>query len=223
MTLIDFEDAVDASHLDPNATHAVYYADGAFANRAAVAARCPHAKLYAITVHGLTGPGIFACDSETGDLTVPETEAWVAEQVRLGVRLICVYANLNRWLNEGLKAALDKYGHRIRRWVADWNNVPQIPSWADADQFFSDASVDKDVAVATFFGDDQPAPAGPTGKANAAVQIDFHTWRWIVHKLPGTFRGAPPGRWASAEVQINVDTGEWRIRQMPFNAKPLGG
>jgi hypothetical protein len=158
MSNIFFQDAVTASNLPSNATHAVYYADGTYANRSAVAARCPHAKLYGITVWGQTGPGIFACDSETGDMDVAQTVAWVAEQVRLGVQLICVYANLNRWLNEGLKAQLDHYGSRIKRWVADYNNVAQIQPWADAEQYSDPGPVDLNVALANFFGDTPPAP-----------------------------------------------------------------
>lgn len=157
--LIDFQDAVTAANLDPNQKHAVFYADGPFANRTAVAAHCPQAKLYGITTWGQTGQGIFACDSETLDLTVPQTIAWVAEQVRLGVKLICVYANLNRWINEGLLAALAKYKGRIRRWVAHYTNVRQIEPWADAEQYANPGPIDRNVALANFFGDATPVPS----------------------------------------------------------------
>lgn len=155
--VIDFKDAVNPAALDPNARYAVFYIDGAFANEAAVRARCPHAKLFAITTQGRTGRGIFACDSELGDLTVAQTEAWVAEQIRLGVELIAVYANLDRWLHQGLRAALSKYGSRIKRWVADWNGNPNsLPWWADADQYDSLPDVDLDAARATFFAGVKP-------------------------------------------------------------------
>jgi len=156
--LIDFQDAVTATNLDPNQTHAVYYADGRFANRQAVAAQCPKAKLFGITVSGLTGQGIFACDSETGDMDVPSTVAWVAEQVSLGVELICVYANLDRWVNGGLLAALAKYGSRIKRWVAHYDNVRTIEPWADAEQYADPGPIDRNVALANFFGDVKPVP-----------------------------------------------------------------
>jgi len=81
--LISFKDAVNASVLDPAATSAVYYCDGTYENEADVHAHCPHAKLYAITTRGATGPNVFACDSETYDLTIEQTEAWVAAQIRL--------------------------------------------------------------------------------------------------------------------------------------------
>src|ERR1700733_2688650 len=132
--LINFKDAVNASILDQTASHAVFYMDGDFENEAAVRAQCPHAKLYAITVRGATGHGIFACDSETGDLDIPQTEAWTAAQVALNVSPIVDYANQDRWLNLGLLAALAHYGERIERWDADYDGSAVIPSWASAKQ-----------------------------------------------------------------------------------------
>lgn len=159
--LIDFQDAVTASHLDPTQRHAVYYVDGAFANRDAVAAQCPHAKLYGITVFGATGLGIFACDSENGDLDIPSTLRWVAEQIALGAKLLCVYANFDRWVNLGLLAAIEalekRFGVKVRKWVADYDNVrSNMEPWADADQYAT-GSVDRNVALANFFGDTPPA------------------------------------------------------------------
>lgn len=159
LSQIVFQDAVTAKNLNPNQTHAVFYADGRYANHWAVAQACPHAKLYGITVTGLTGPGVFACDCEPGDLTPAQAEAWAAEQIRLGVKLVCVYASLDTWLSQGLKVALAKYGSRIKRWVADFNNVAQIQPWADAEQYADPGPVDLNVALATFFGDAPPAPA----------------------------------------------------------------
>lgn len=161
--LINFEDAVTAANLDPNQAYAVYYEDGAYANRDAVAARCPHAKLFAITVHGATGPGIFCLDSENGDMDTgardvfPQTEAWVAEQVRLNVSPIVVYANEDRWLNLGLLGRLAHYGNRIERWDANFDGNATLPSWADAKQYLS-GGVDRNVALAGFFGNATPAP-----------------------------------------------------------------
>ena len=155
--LINFKDAVNASVLDPNATVAVFYCDGLFENEAAVRARCPHARLYAITTQGATGKGIFACDSETGDLTIAETVAWVGEQVRLGASPIVVYADADRWLNLGLLSDLAHYGNRIERWDANYDGSPNIPKWASAKQYAT-GSVDLDVARADFFRD---APSRP--------------------------------------------------------------
>jgi hypothetical protein len=217
MTLIDFQDAVTARNLDPNQAHAVYYADGLYANHTAVAARCPHAKLYGITVFGRLGKDIFACDCETGDLTVPQAVAWVAAQVRLGVPLICVYANLSRWKNEGLLAALEHYGHRIKRWVADYNNVPQIPSWADADQFAGGITspVDRNVALENFFGGVVPAfTPHSKGRARFEGTVDLASGKVLsVHGLPGVgVHFAGPSK--LLEVRLHVKVGEgggsWR-------------
>lgn len=166
--LISFEDAVTASNLDPNQKYAVYYADGRYANRAAVAAQCPQAKLFGITVGGLTGPTIFACDSETGDLDVPQTLRWVENQIQLGVKLICVYANLDRFLNLGLLAGVEtlerKYGVKVRKWLAHYTGNPVLEyPWVDAEQYADPGPVDLNVALATFFGDLPPTPTPPEG------------------------------------------------------------
>jgi hypothetical protein len=215
LSLISFDDAVTAANLNPNQLFAVYYADGRFANHTAVAARCPRARLYGITVHGLTGKGIFAADCESGDLTPAQAEAWVAQQVKLGVDPICVYANLNTWENLGLLNALAKYGHRIKRWVAHYNNVAQIPSWADADQFADPGPVDHNVALANFF---QPAPPAhkadsPHGTARAVIAVDLATGKLkSVHGLPGFgvhFGGPARQLDVNLKLEVGKGGGQW--------------
>jgi hypothetical protein len=228
--LISFQDAVTASNLDPSQKFAVYYADGRYANRTAVAQRCPHAKLFGITVGGLTGKTIFACDSETGDLTVPSTIRWVESQIALRVPLICVYANSNRWLNEGLLAdvqALErKHGVHVKKWVADFDNVPVIPAWADAKQFADPGPIDRNVALADFFGPllpkPEPAvhwysaevqisvPANSSGTARFHGTVDLKNGTWTVGGLPGVVHWSGPGG------------GKWRVKGMPLDSEPLG-
>lgn len=227
MLLIDFKDAVNASVLDPGASHAVFYCDGSFQNEAQVRAQCPHARLYAITVFGRTGPGIFACDSETGDMNVDQTVAWVEEQIRLNVPLIVVYANLNRWLNEGLLARLAKYQHRIKRWVALYDFKRHIQPWADAEQW-ADGSVDRNVALANFFGNAPSMPPTPhtTGVLHFTGTFDPVSGQWAIHGAPGQkVHFAGPDKWASAEVQVKVGHGggQWRARGIRVNSGPLGG
>lgn len=166
--LIEFQDAVTASNLDPGQSHAVYYMDGSFANRDAVAAQCPHALLFGITVFGMTGHEVFACDSEAGDMGIDQTVSWVKQQVALGVDPIAVYANQDRWLNQGLLTKLSAYGNRIKRWVAHYDNVAVIPPWADCKQYVSLGTVDVNVARPDFFG---AVPTPPNQEDIVAIAV----------------------------------------------------
>ena len=214
--LIDFKDAVNAENLDPSATVAVYYADGPEANEAAVRARCPHARLFGITTLGQTGKGIFACDSETGDLTVAQTEQWVVEQIALGVDPLAVYANENRWINLGLLAALARYGKRIKRWDADWTGEPaSMPEWADADQYLGGNVVDLDVARAEFFEPSiAPKPATPHGTVRFEGTADMDGKVLTIRGLPDSdahFAGAE--RWVDltgAQLNTGAHGPHWR-------------
>lgn len=183
--LINFKDAVNASVLNPAATEAVYYIDGRYQNEVAVRRQCPHATLHAITVTGETGTHIFACDSETGDLPIPKTVAWVAEQVKLDAYPIVVYANQDRWLNLGLLKELAHYGDRIERWDADYDGSAVVPAWASAHQYLS-GNVDLDVARANFFA---PRPAPKPKPATGTVRVELSHelgGGWEHHQLPGT-------------------------------------
>lgn len=158
MTVISFDDAVTAGNL-PGQRYSVYYADGRYANETAVRAREPQGKLYGITVHGLTGPKIAICDCESGDMSVAEAVAWVAEQVRLNVALIIVYASQDTWVNGALWDALAKYGARIKRWQAHYDGVAQVPAGFDAKQYADPGPVDHNVALPSFFEPlDKPSP-----------------------------------------------------------------
>lgn len=226
--LINFDDAVTASNLNPAQEFAVYYCDGLYANRAAVAARCPKAKLFGITVFGRTGKGIFACDCETGDLTPAQAEHWAAAQIALGVELICVYASYDVWVNQGLLAAIQaleqQHNVHVRKWVADYNGVASlVASWADADQYADPGPVDHNVAVANFFG--TATPASTTGLLRFAGTFDADNGHWAVQGEPGQnvhFGG--PNREAAAEIEVREGQGggQWRIAGLPFNSGPLG-
>jgi hypothetical protein len=224
MLLINFRDAVDASVLNPDATDAVFYCDGPCENRDAVAARCPHARLFAITTLGATGHGIFACDSETGDLTVAQTENWVAVQHALGVHPIVPYANQDRWLNLGLLAALAKYGDSIERWDADYDGIAAVPSWASAKQYAT-GDVDLDVARADFFTGAEPVPPavhqwsaelqvsvpeGSSGTLRFHGALVLKDGEWTAGGLPGVVKWSGPGG------------GQWRIRGLELDSPPLG-
>lgn len=220
--LINFKDAVNASGLDPNATEAVYYMDGKFANEAEVRARCPHARLHAITTQGANGLHIFALDCETGNLGTTSSEllivkavAWVEEQIRLEADPIVVYANQNLWLVLGLLEALARFGSRIERWDADFDGKPEIPAWASAKQY-ADGRVDLDIARAAFFGDH----AG--GVARIEATYDLGSGHWTARNQAARVQLAQRDQWASVELQYNRHTGHIRLRPLPFDAKPLG-
>jgi hypothetical protein len=212
-------DAVNAAAIPADARYAAYYVDGSWPNEAAVRARVPHATLLSITTRGGNADCV---DSEVGDLDVASTERWVAERLSAGHHRPCVYANLDRWENQGLRAALAKYGSNIRRWVADWDNRADVPSGFDAHQF-STGNVDTSVCLDNFFVA-APAPVKhPAGIANFEGSLHLKDGSWHVRGIPGTFRGAPPSEWWSAELQVNTESGHWRIRGLSKNAKPLGG
>lgn len=199
---LSFDDAVTAGYLPSNEEFGVYYCDGLYANYNAVRRRLPHATLFAITVRGRTGKGVFACDCELGDLTPAEAEAWVAEQIKLGVELICVYASADTWANKGLWVALEKYGTRIKRWCADYNGVKSTTVvyegktyQFDAHQYNSDPRLDYDVATGTFFKNPPkakvvkpPKPKVNTGSMKFTGAVNFNadgTAQLEIHKLAG--------------------------------------
>jgi hypothetical protein len=83
------------------------------------------------------------------------------------VKLIVVYANLDRFINGGLLARLEalekKYGVKIRKWLAHYTGNPVLEyPWVDAEQYADPGPVDHNVALANFFGDEAPAPAPAT-------------------------------------------------------------
>ena len=223
--MIYFDDSTNAGNL-PDQEYGVYYVDGLYANEAKVRARLPKAKLYGITVFGKTGKDIFACDCEKGDMTIDKAASWVEEQIRLGVDLIAVYADLSTW-NTGLREKLAVHGNRIKRWVADYDGVKEVPAGFDAKQYQGGVTqkVDSNVANPDFFTPYKPPVVKPSGVARFSGTVDLANGVWTIKGELGTdvhFTG--PRKAYSAEVQVDAGTGggEWRIKGLPANAKPLG-
>lgn len=210
--MISFDDATTASNLPSGQLWAVFYTDGEFANETEVKARLPHAKAYAgITVLPRTGPANNFADCELGDLSVAQTEAWVVEQIGLDIRLLGVYANLSRWAG-GLYDALAKYGLRIKRWAAAYDQEPSLTLTYQGRSFTFDAHqwaggvsvpVDRNVADDGFFTPWKP-PAKPSGIVNFKGSYNIDTDRYTIKKIKGTAKYAGPASTKEATVKIQI-------------------
>jgi hypothetical protein len=153
---ITFDDSVNALALPQKQDHAVYYADGHYANFEAVKARLPHSDYHGITVEGVRSTKIACVDCETGDVTPEAAIAWADWEVDHDSPLVIVYANYSTWTSY-LLGPLAKHGKRIKRWVAAYDDSPEVPEGFDAHQWAGDVPgangglVDKNVAVFDFF------------------------------------------------------------------------
>lgn len=225
MGLLTMFDAVTVDNIPVTARYVALYADGQFNNLAAGRAHCPHAEVLTITViPANTGE---CCDCEVGDLTVAQAETWVVERLAAGVYRPCVYADADRWENQGLASALAGYGSRIRRWVAAYPGTgANVPVGYDAHQYAT-GELDTSVCLADFF-DGPPSPPPVVKQASAEVQVSLPegttgtlramlTLRatgsggaWTVHEMPGVVHWSGGGG------------GKWRVRGMDWNAPPLG-
>lgn len=155
MTLTMY-DAVNVAAIPAGAQAVACYVDGNWPTCQQVDARFPHAQHLTIAVHA--GDDAECLDVETGDATPSEAAGWVNRQLGRGVQRPCVYANGNTWNNLGLARDLAGYGPRIRRWIAEWDNNPQIPAGYDAKQYSTGGNYDTSVCADNFFGPPAPPP-----------------------------------------------------------------
>jgi hypothetical protein len=214
--LITFYDAVTVENIPAAATHVAYYVDGTFANGDAMRQRFPKATMLSITVEGSVAD---ACDCETGDMTVATAAAWAHARVAAGQYRPIVYANLNTWADLGLMNALAPLGDKVRRWLAEWNNVADIPAGYDAHQYAT-GSVDTNVAYPEFFATapahPKPKPTRNTGIAKAELQYDFATGKWEIHGIPGEhveFGGKHQLVHFHGSLEAGVNGGPWHIHR----------
>jgi|ERR1039458_996209 hypothetical protein len=144
------------------------YTDGLYVTfPALVAAFHPRAHCVSITVEG--GRAEFL-DIETGNPIPPSGAGrWLDEQLAANVWRPGIYANMSTWQTSGLLIELEHYGHRIRRWVADWTGQPHIPAGFDACQWagFPDSRPDISECLPSFF------PAAPP-------PVDVHHYDWFL-------------------------------------------
>lgn len=205
-------DAVTTANFPLSTKVAACYVDGRFANVAGVRARLPKAHILTISTQGAVADCV---DCESGDLTIPETIAWVDRRVAAGAGLIVVYANLSTW-DGGLMSGLAHYGNRIKRWLAHPKTAPTIPAGFDAKQYIWRGDIDISVISKTFLTPWSPPkkPDVPKGKARALVTVDLATQKvTAVRGTPGVgvhFAGSE--HWMPVQVALNIGKGggKWR-------------
>jgi hypothetical protein len=92
-------------------------------------------------------------DCESGDATIGQVPGWVSAALARGVWRPGVYANSSTW-DSGLRTDLEKYGGRVRRWVADWVYHPGLIPGYDAQQWapsYEGRNVDPSTVLDDFF------------------------------------------------------------------------
>lgn len=225
-TLIHFDDSTNAAALPLGQLWGMFYMDGDTANEAAVRTRLPHAILFSLTVFGsLEADG---CDCELGDMTIAKTISWVDQKIGRGDTLIIVYANAETW-SDGLFAALQHYGDRIKRWVASYPGAgPTVPPGFDAHQYAGDVPgengglVDQDVALSTFltpWSAPKPVPTHDSGMAVAQVMVNLETGQWLIRGLGSArkviFAGKQETWHANISLQVGEGGGHWDAEGTP--------
>jgi hypothetical protein len=194
MSSILFFDDVDVSLL-PAADYYAGYADGIFANIAAIHARFPSAGILSIAVKASDVAD--ALDVEAGDAVNSQVVAWFKLALSKGVTKPCVYSsvsNVNDIVSLFEAAAIPRTSYRL--WSAHYGIGQHIcgPTTCketnfacDATQFTETAdgkSLDESVALSTFFTVvTPPAPVteptlslGDTGTSVKDLQTRLNLW-----------------------------------------------
>lgn len=194
MSTLVFYDDVDVSLL-PAADYYAGYADGIYANIAAIKARFPNAGILTIAVKATD---VADClDIETGDATIAQAPAWFKLSLAKGVTKPCLYtsvSNVNDLVATMTAAGIVRTAYRI--WSAHYGlgshicgptTCKETTYACDATQFTDTAdskSLDESVALSTFFTDVTPPPlaanptltSGDTGIAVKALQTRLNLW-----------------------------------------------
>jgi hypothetical protein len=173
-------DGVTPSRLPPSASMVAGYADGHYANLAAMRARYPHATVVSIAVSWRTRAQVL--DVETGDATPAQAVQWCLHTMAgTANRDLTVYCNTSTW--PSVRAAFRAAGvSEPQYWVAEYDGVAAIPAGAVAKQYRNTPGYDVSVVVAAggWHGVDPTTPAPtPTPEddmtpAQAAQLDDLH-------------------------------------------------
>lgn len=194
MSSVIFFDDVDVSLL-PQADYYAGYADGIFANIAAIHARFPSAGILSIAVKATDVAD--ALDVEAGDAVNSQVVAWFKLSLSKGVTKPCVYtsaSNVNTIVGLFNTAGIPRTSYRL--WSAHYGLGSHIcgPTTCKATEFACDAtqftdtaegkSLDESVALSTFFTAVTPQPPvanqtlslGDTGLGVKALQGRLNLW-----------------------------------------------
>lgn len=161
----------------------------------------PHARLLGMSVTGkVPAPGY---DVERGDYTPDDVPELYHIAIEGGIWRPCFYGELSGTMPE-IKAKLNtvvKARGDVRLLVADWDDIPIIPTGYDGKQFTDKAlgrSLDESILLDTFFKPE---------KAEAS---------------PSAAPTPEPDEWWEAKVGVGVSgdvRGRWRIDPLPAENK----
>jgi hypothetical protein len=192
-------DSVDILQIPAGPAAVAGYADGAYANMAALAGRFPHACHLSIAVNPAHDADCL--DIETGDARPGDAPGWVKRQQARGVARPCLYASVSVMQAQViplLKAAgIDRSA--VRLWTAHYaglhicahDTCGEMGLQADGTQWTSRAfgrDLDQSILLDGFFSPVQPAPEPPEDEMPAGVigtpagVRESHAWP------PGTVR-----------------------------------
>lgn len=155
-TMYDAVNASNIARLVPNAEIVAGYVDGHYAWTKADWALFPGAELVTITVFGQAGAHVGDC--EAGNMNPTQVADWAMNEIKAG-RRPTIYMSASLW--QDVKSALASINVAISAvdfWVADYDNVPEVPAGAVAKQYQSTPAYDISI---TDDGWPRPAPSPP--------------------------------------------------------------
>jgi hypothetical protein len=212
-------DSVTPANLPPGADAYAGYADGRFANVAAVKARFPSARVLTIAVFASSDAE--CADCENGDMTPMQVPGWVARQQARGVHLPVVYASISQM--PAVLAALAAAGitrGEVRLWSAHYGAGKHIcpgmdgTQWTDLAHGTGSTLVDESVLPDDFF---QEAPMAISAADLAAIAKAV----WTTDGLIAAPSGNPANPfWPGAEIV--ADTAQ-RVRAVQTALSALAG
>ena len=153
-------DAVTPGEIPASATLVAGYADGHYANIAAMRKRFPNATVVTIAV-GHTTRAMVA-DVETGDMTPASAVLWARDTMHdVPNAELTLYANTSTW--PSVKAAFKAAGVVLPQWwAAHYTGVPHLEPGSVATQYADAGGYDESLVAEYWPGvDPKPVPAKP--------------------------------------------------------------